>query len=106
LLHHYELSQRSAGYEILNTTEHERQEKCDWFCTGNTMEELAYMDKMKRVPTCFQMRVMDSVPEFNCGSCMFRIILRKKNLRGFGPLANYADRETAASWRSSTNFCG
>jgi hypothetical protein len=30
----------------------------------------------------------------------------KKNLRGFGPLANYADRATAASWRSSTNFCG
>jgi hypothetical protein len=29
----------------------------------------------------------------------------KKNLRGFGPLANYADRATAASWRS-TNFCG
>jgi hypothetical protein len=27
-------------------------------------------------------------------------------LRGFGPLANYADRATAASWRSSTNFCG
>jgi hypothetical protein len=24
----------------------------------------------------------------------------------FGPLANYADRATAASWRSSTNFCG
>jgi hypothetical protein len=30
----------------------------------------------------------------------------KKNLRAFGPLANYADRATAASWRSSTNFCG
>jgi hypothetical protein len=29
-----------------------------------------------------------------------------KKLRGFGPLANYADRATAASWRSSTNFCG
>jgi hypothetical protein len=29
----------------------------------------------------------------------------KKNLRGFDPLANYADRATAASWRSSTNFC-
>jgi hypothetical protein len=27
-------------------------------------------------------------------------------LRGFGPLENYADRATAASWRSSTNFCG
>jgi hypothetical protein len=31
---------------------------------------------------------------------------RKKKLRGFGPLAKYADRATAASWRSSTNFCG
>jgi hypothetical protein len=30
----------------------------------------------------------------------------KKTLRGFGPLANYADRAAAASWRSSTNFCG
>jgi hypothetical protein len=30
----------------------------------------------------------------------------KKTLRGFGPLANYADRATAASWRSSANFCG
>jgi hypothetical protein len=29
-----------------------------------------------------------------------------KKLRGFGPLANYADRATAASWRSSSNFCG
>jgi hypothetical protein len=31
---------------------------------------------------------------------------RTQKLRGFGPLANYADRATAASWRSSTNFCG
>jgi hypothetical protein len=30
----------------------------------------------------------------------------KKKLRGFGPLSNYADRATAASWRSSANFCG
>jgi hypothetical protein len=30
----------------------------------------------------------------------------KKKLRGFGPLENYADPATAASWRSSTNFCG
>jgi hypothetical protein len=29
----------------------------------------------------------------------------KKTLRDFGPLANYADRATAASWRSSANFC-
>jgi hypothetical protein len=28
----------------------------------------------------------------------------KKILRGFGPLANYADRVTAACWRSSINF--
>jgi hypothetical protein len=32
--------------------------------------------------------------------------LKKKNLRGFGPLANYADWTTAASWRSSANFWG
>jgi hypothetical protein len=32
-------------------------------------------------------------------------LFKKKNLRGFGPLANYADRATAASWRSSANFC-
>jgi hypothetical protein len=25
---------------------------------------------------------------------------------GFGPLANYADRATAACWRSNANFCG
>jgi hypothetical protein len=30
----------------------------------------------------------------------------KKKLRDFGPLANYADRATAASWQSSGNFCG
>jgi hypothetical protein len=30
----------------------------------------------------------------------------KKKIRGFGPLANYADRATAACWRSSVNFCG
>jgi hypothetical protein len=30
----------------------------------------------------------------------------KKNLHGFGLLANYADRATAACWRSSANFCG
>jgi hypothetical protein len=29
-----------------------------------------------------------------------------KKLCGFGLLANHADRATAASWRSSTNFCG
>jgi hypothetical protein len=30
---------------------------------------------------------------------------KKKKLRGLGPRANYADRATAASWRSSANFC-
>jgi hypothetical protein len=30
----------------------------------------------------------------------------KKNLRGFGTLANYADRAIAACWRSSANFYG
>jgi hypothetical protein len=30
----------------------------------------------------------------------------KKTRRGFGPLANYADRATAACWRTSANFCG
>jgi hypothetical protein len=41
-------------------------------------------------------------------SSLFRLLNFKKNfkLRGFGPLANYADRATADSWRGSTNFCG
>jgi hypothetical protein len=30
----------------------------------------------------------------------------KKKLRGFGPLANYAERATAACWRSDANFSG
>jgi hypothetical protein len=30
----------------------------------------------------------------------------KTKLRGFGLRANYADRATAACWRSSANFCG
>jgi hypothetical protein len=30
----------------------------------------------------------------------------KKKLRGFGPLANYEDRATAACSRSSANFRG
>jgi hypothetical protein len=29
-----------------------------------------------------------------------------KKLRGFGPIANYADQATAACWRSSDNFGG
>jgi hypothetical protein len=37
---------------------------------------------------------------------LFVIYTKKKKLRGFGPLADHADRATAASWRSSTNFCG
>jgi hypothetical protein len=35
---------------------------------------------------------------------VFSSILKK--LRGFGTLANYADRATAACWPSSANFCG
>jgi hypothetical protein len=53
LLHHYQLSQRSAPYKILNTTGHERQERSDWTCTGNMTEESPYTDKMKYVLTCF-----------------------------------------------------
>jgi hypothetical protein len=33
-------------------------------------------------------------------------LILKKKTRGFGPLANYADRATAAWWRGSANFCG
>jgi hypothetical protein len=29
-----------------------------------------------------------------------------KKIRGFGPLANYTDRASAACWRSSASFCG
>jgi hypothetical protein len=32
--------------------------------------------------------------------------IRKNELRGFGPLAKYADRATAACWRISAKFCG
>jgi hypothetical protein len=55
ILHHtYELLQLSARYKILNTTEHERQDRSDWPSAGNTMEESAYTDKLKHVPTmCF-----------------------------------------------------
>jgi hypothetical protein len=31
---------------------------------------------------------------------------KKTKLRGFGPRTNYADRVTAAYWRSSGSFCG
>jgi hypothetical protein len=53
LLHHYEKAQWSAWYKILNMTEHKWQERSDWPCIGNTMEEPAYTDKLKHVPTCF-----------------------------------------------------
>jgi hypothetical protein len=33
------------------------------------------------------------------------LISLKEKLRGFGPLANYVDRATAACWRSEANFC-
>jgi hypothetical protein len=54
LLHYYERSQRSTRYKILNTTDHERQKRSDWPFTGNTMEESTCKDKLKHVPTCFQ----------------------------------------------------
>jgi hypothetical protein len=59
----------------------------------------------------FAMRVMLSelivtrLPHV-CGHYVLVEESRKKKLRGFGPLANHADRATAASWRSSANFCG
>jgi hypothetical protein len=41
-----------------------------------------------------------------CNSYSTLLFIKLKlKLRGFGPLANYADRATAASWRSSANFC-
>jgi hypothetical protein len=51
-------------------------------------------------------------PQTKTQSCSYwkdkkRVLhLKKKHTCGFGPLANYADRATAAYWRSSTNFCG
>jgi hypothetical protein len=38
--------------------------------------------------------------------CRLKSIEILKKNRGFRLLANYADRATAAPWRSSTNFCG
>jgi hypothetical protein len=32
------------------------------------------------------------------------VVKTETKLRGFGPIANYADRATAARWRSSANF--
>jgi hypothetical protein len=37
---------------------------------------------------------------------LYLMILLLKKLCGFGPLANYADRATAACWRSSAKFAG
>jgi hypothetical protein len=54
--------QQSPWCKILNTAEHER-EGSDW-PAGNTFEESAYMDKLKHVPACFSICVMDSVAEF------------------------------------------
>jgi hypothetical protein len=39
-----------------------------------------------------------------CSTPLSNQVLMK--LRGFGPLANYAERATAACWRSSAYFCG
>jgi hypothetical protein len=44
--------------------------------------------------------------EFGWGNLSIIRRLAVEELRGFGPLANYADRVTAACWRSSANFCG
>jgi hypothetical protein len=38
--------------------------------------------------------------------CRITELSALKKRRDFGPLANYADRVTAACWRSSANFCG
>jgi hypothetical protein len=53
LFHHYGLSQLSARCKILNTTDHERQERSNWPCTGNMMEELACTDKLEHAHTYF-----------------------------------------------------
>jgi hypothetical protein len=49
-------------------------------------------------------RIHSSVVDY----CLFHTSLNDLvlKLRGFGPLAKYADRATAASWISSANFCG
>jgi hypothetical protein len=60
---HYQLLKRLQG---TNTTEHEGQERSDWPCGGITMQGSAYMDKLKHVPTCFQIRVMGSVLVCTC----------------------------------------
>jgi hypothetical protein len=57
---------------------------------------------MTRQLGCFETIVFYSVRNF----CIYLEARHKKKLRGFGLLANYADRATAASWRSSANFCG
>jgi hypothetical protein len=70
-------------------------------------------DRTLRFLLCSQKRVTGPRPETAEFSLQLHTIffivhfpVLKKKLRGFGPLANYSDRATAASWRSSTNFCG
>jgi hypothetical protein len=52
--------------------------------------------------TIEMLNAMNRWHDYCCCFCFCKL----KKLRGFGSLANYADRATAASWRSSTNFCG
>jgi hypothetical protein len=58
--------------------------------------EVTYVPSGNTNADCFQGR----------GKIIIIMIIKNLKLRGFGPLANYANRATAASWRSSTNFCG
>jgi hypothetical protein len=48
----------------------------------------------------------DEVSAGDCCGYQHHTWSLKTKLRGFGPLANYADRATAACWRCSANFCG
>jgi hypothetical protein len=63
------------------------------------VEKLIVTQVVKTFPAFMELR--GSVPCLQdpaAGSC------HELKLRGFGPLANYADRATAACWRSSANF--
>jgi hypothetical protein len=42
--------------------------------------------------------------QWNDTSTPSYVLIKKLNSVAFGPRANYADRATAASWRSSANF--
>jgi hypothetical protein len=60
------------------------------------MEDSTYTDKLKHVPTCFQMHVMDAVPKFNyliirmsTSICIFSIICK--------------NTQPVAMWDSSLN---